>query len=395
MPWLALICMIGIGFALPNQGAAATLTVAYVELQGDSRYDQGRMDARIPGQPWGRPFAGAALGTKELRFPLATLDVRLKLRRTRLREADELEATLRMLVEEDIGLVFLDLSAPLVKRAAQAAESTGQILFNVTADGDALRGEACHYRLFHLLPSVTMRMDAMAQYLVERRWDDVLLLSGQRDQDRRLAEAFRTAAKRYGLTITRERRYVPGTDPRQREANNPDLLTRGDDFDVIFVADGDAEFAQRLPYRTRAPRPVVGSGGLIATWWHWNWQRHGAPQLNSRFEQMTGRRMTAYDWSAWIGVKAIGEAVLRTKSTAPTALARYLRSSDLVLDGFQGYRLSFRAWNGQLRSAIFLASPNWVAARAPLEGFLHPRNDLDSLGRDAAESECRLQGEQP
>ena len=100
--------------------------------------------------------------------------------------------------------------------------------------------------------------------------------------------------------------------------------------------------------------------------------------------------MTSLDWSAWMGVKALAEALIRTGETETGRLRDYLRSDELVLDGFQGYRLSFRPWNQQLRTPMFLGTPNWVAARAPLEGFLHPRMDLDSLGRDAPETDCEL-----
>ncbi|HKJ95221.1 MAG TPA: ABC transporter substrate-binding protein, partial [Gammaproteobacteria bacterium] len=356
----------------------------------DPRYDRGRMETRIPGQPWGRPFAGAREGVDESRFPLSAVDVTLQLQRTGLAAASDLEPTLRKLASEGVRLVILDLPGKLVARAAAVADDTGQLLLNTSAADDSLREQDCDRHLFHLLPTDAMRMDGLAQYLTERNWKNVLLVAGPRDQDHAVARAFRTAAKRYGLDIVDERSFVLGNDPRQRQANNLDILTRGEDFDVVFVADADGEFAQTVPYSTRAPRPVIGSAGLIPTWWHWNWRKHGAPQLNHRFERAAGRRMTAYDWSAWLAVKAITEAVLRTRSTNAMTIADYLRSDRFVLDGFQGYRLSFRAWNNQLRMAIFLATPNWVAARAPLPGFLHPQNDLDSLGKGAAESTCKL-----
>jgi ABC transporter substrate binding protein (PQQ-dependent alcohol dehydrogenase system) len=60
----------------------------------------------------------------------------------------------------------------------------------------------------------------------------------------------------------------------------------------------------------------------------------------------------------------------------------------LVLDGFKGYRLDFRPWDHQLRQPIFLTSLDWVVARAPLEGFLHETNNLDTLGLDEYETQC-------
>lgn len=370
--------------------AAETLTVAYIELEDDARYDQGRMSARIPGQPWGRPFAGAEVAAGEVRFPLSTRDVTLEFERVTVDSGEALSAELERLSSAGVGLVMLDLPGRLIPRALDASADSDTIVFNVSAPADRLRGEACHRRLFHLTASNAIRMDGLAQYLTERRWQRVLILQGPRDADERRAEAFRSAAERYGLEIADTREFTRGSDPRQRKTNNPDLLTRGTDFDAIYVADSNGEFAQTLPYRTRAPRPVMGAAGLVPVAWHWNWRNHGARQLNNRFERHAERRMTQHDWSAWIGVKAIAEAVMRGEDTATEAIAGQLRGDDLVLDGFQGYRLSFRPWNNQLRTAILLSSPNWVVARAPFEGFLHPDNDLDSLGPAERESPCEL-----
>jgi hypothetical protein len=43
-----------------------------------------------------------------------------------------------------------------------------------------------------------------------------------------------------------------------------------------------------------------------------------------------------------------------------------------------------------MRQAILLATGNAVIALAPIEGFLHQTNDLDTLGVDAPQSECRF-----
>jgi ABC transporter substrate binding protein (PQQ-dependent alcohol dehydrogenase system) len=72
---------------------------------------------------------------------------------------------------------------------------------------------------------------------------------------------------------------------------------------------------------------------------------------------------------------------------------RALRSPDLVLDGFKGPRLSFRPWDQQLRQPVFLAHGGiggGIAGVAPFDGFLHPTNNLDTLGADQKESPCKL-----
>jgi hypothetical protein len=51
--------------------------------------------------------------------------------------------------------------------------------------------------------------------------------------------------------------------------------------------------------------------------------------------------------------------------------------------------MSFRPWDGQLRQPLLLTDGHGVAATAPLEGVLHPKNNLDSLGADAPEKLCK------
>ena len=43
----------------------------------------------------------------------------------------------------------------------------------------------------------------------------------------------------------------------------------------------------------------------------------------------------------------------------------------------------------QADDRLFVGSEEWVVARAPFDGFLHATNDLDTLGVDERESECR------
>jgi ABC transporter substrate binding protein (PQQ-dependent alcohol dehydrogenase system) len=62
-----------------------------------------------------------------------------------------------------------------------------------------------------------------------------------------------------------------------------------------------------------------------------------------------------------------------------------------ALDGFKGVRLGFRPWDRQLRQPMLLSDGQGVVATAPLDGVLHPRDTLDTLGADAPERLCRAQ----
>ena len=100
--------------------------------------------------------------------------------------------------------------------------------------------------------------------------------------------------------------------------------------------------------------------------------------------------MRDIDWAAWAAVKALAEAMQRTGSTDFKTLQAHLLSDAFVLDSFKGKRSNFRPWNQQLRQPVLLGTHNWVVERAPLEGFLHAQQNLDTLGVDERESRCKF-----
>ena len=99
--------------------------------------------------------------------------------------------------------------------------------------------------------------------------------------------------------------------------------------------------------------------------------------------------MTSDDWAGWAAVKSVVEGVTRLKTVSVAEIRSYLLGNDFVLDTYKGAQGAFRAWSGQLRQPILLATHNAVIERAPIEGFLHPTNNLDTLGLDEPLSPCR------
>ncbi|MBP8885059.1 MAG: branched-chain amino acid ABC transporter substrate-binding protein, partial [Pseudomonas sp.] len=49
-------------------------------------------------------------------------------------------------------------------------------------------------------------------------------------------------------------------------------------------------------------------------------------------------------------------------------------------------------WNGELRQPIPLVHPRALVSTSPQDGFLHPSNEMDSLGYDRPEVSCDLAG---
>jgi ABC transporter substrate binding protein (PQQ-dependent alcohol dehydrogenase system) len=305
--------------------------------------------------------------------------------------ADDARAQLQRLERAGTAAAVLDLPADWLAAAAPAVKLP---LLNAGSADDTLRGAACQRHLFHTLPGERMRADALAQTLLARRWARVLLLQGPRPDDAVRAAVAQATLKRYGLKVTAVRPYKLSADPRERDLGNPALLTgaqqSGGEYDVVWVVDSDGEFARSLPYRTALPRPVVGDGGLTAQAWGPNFERFGAPQLSRRFQRKAGRPMTGHDWAAWIATKAVLQAAMeKPAAPGPAPVLAALQREGFVLDGFKGTRTSFRAWDRQLRQPLLLTDGVGIIGSAPVDGVLHPKNVLDTLGADAPESACK------
>jgi ABC transporter substrate binding protein (PQQ-dependent alcohol dehydrogenase system) len=365
------------------------IKIGYLSLQDDPRYNPDIVYARIEVAPGGNPVAGAILGIEDLKIISDASGQAFTLDHQQAPDIAGLTGILSDMVLAGENFVILDLPAEMVDKVAEAARDLPVTLVNATASEDSLRNR-CYPNLIHTVASDRMNADALTQYLRARNWTRVLVLVGSEARDLAMVDAFRAAADRLRLDIVDTRAFTLATDPANREANNTLLITGGVDYDVIYVADAQGEFARYLPYATQLPQLVVGTTGLVAAEWHWSSERYGAPQVTSRFADMAnGRRMTGLDWSTWIAAKAIVTSYAKARSDDPAKVAEYMRGPRFRLDGSKGTQLSFRSWDGQLRMPLMLATHNAVIAQAPLSGYQHQNSDLDTLGTDQPEHQCQ------
>ncbi|TAL51383.1 MAG: branched-chain amino acid ABC transporter substrate-binding protein, partial [Methylovulum sp.] len=226
--------------------------------------------------------------------------------------------------------------------------------------------------------------------LVKKRWTKWFLVVGPAPEDRLYSDAIKRSAKRFNIDIVAEKTWEHTFDARRTAQADVAVFSQvEDDYDVLVVADEQGLFGEYLDYRTWLPRPVAGTQGLTATGWHRTHEQWGAVQIQNRFKDQAGRWMEEQDYAAYLAVRAVGEAATRVGSNELPAIKDYLFSEKLALQGYKGNPLSFRAWDGQLRQPVLLAAPRSLVAVAPIEGFLHPKTELDTLGYDQPESHCQ------
>lgn len=301
-------------------------------------------------------------------------------------------AALKELAGRGARFVVVDAPGDTVAALAALPEAKRLLLLNANAPDDSLRGEACAPNLLNVGPSRAMLADALAQYLVKKRWPRWFLVTGRRPEDALYAAAIRRAAKRFGAQIVAEKSWTAESDVnRTAEAEIP-VFTQAKSHDVLIVADEVGEFGDYLPYRTAEPRPVAGTQGLVPTVWHRTHEQWGASQLQSRFKAAAKRGMTARDHNAWTAVRVVGEAAAHARTDDPDRLIAFINSPAFSLSAFRGAPLSLRAWDGQLRQPLLLAADRSVVSVSPQDGFLHPRTELDTLGFDEPETLCKKRG---
>jgi ABC transporter substrate binding protein (PQQ-dependent alcohol dehydrogenase system) len=366
---------------------AAPYKAALLVRADDPRLERARVERGYFAHPTGTAADGVNVALKEAALELDASGTSLALDVAPVANAQAARDAATKAEKSGAVALVADLPADWVLAAADAVKLP---VLNIGESADRLRGADCRPRLLSLLPSERMRADALAQWLVSRKWVNVLLLGGPGPADAQRLAVAQASLKRYGLKVVASKPFKLSADPRERELANPLLLTgpsTAGSYDVVWVVDSDGEFARTLPYRTALPRPVVGDAGLAALAWHPQFERFGAPQVSRRFAKAAGRPMSAHDWTAWLAGKALAAAAVSAPKGPAAAFAKAL--AEIELDGSKGVPMTFRPWDGQLRQPMLLTDGQGVVGTAPVDGMLHPKNTLDTLGADAPEKLCK------
>lgn len=364
--------------------ADVALDVAYLKVEVEIPPTLSNLDPI----PEDRGLAGARTALEDNRTTGRFLGQTYEMSENVVAFGDDPVAVAKALLAETPYLI-LDAPRETVLAIADLPEAADALLFNTAASQTDLRDDACRGNLLHTLPSYAMRTDALAQFFLFKRWRDLVMISGVHAADTDYADAMRASVTKFGLELSAEKTWAFDADMRRNAAQEVPLFTQElGDYDALIVADEVQDFGRYVLYNTWEARPVVGSEGLSAVTWSPVIEQWGAAQLQSRFEKQNGREMGSQDYAAWAAMRTLGEAVTRTSAGDPATLRTYILSDDFELAGFKGRPMTYRGWNGQLRQPIAIAHPRALVAQAPLEGFLHRINELDTLGVDAPESNC-------
>ena len=342
-------------------------------------------------------LAGAQLATEDDNATGRFLNQHYTLIEHLLGEGDDPVAAMNALADQGVSFIVTSLDADQLLKVADAGQARGETLINVSALDERLREQDCRANVIHVAPTRSMLADALAQYLIWKKWDKWVLLKGSHEKDGLFADALRHAATRFGAKIVEEREFKDTGGARRTDSGVTEIqrqmpvVTQGlPAHDVLVAADESEVFAGYLPFRTWDARPVAGSAGLVPVTWNAAFDQWGAVQLQNRFNKTFQRQMTSLDIQAWTAVRMIGEAGARTASADSGKMLAYIKGPDFSVAAFKGQKLTLRDWNLQLRQPILLFDGRNTVSVSPQEGFLHQVSALDTIGLDRPETKCKF-----
>jgi ABC transporter substrate binding protein (PQQ-dependent alcohol dehydrogenase system) len=383
------------GEAPPSSAiATTTIPIGYLKQEVKRPIPLSRLNV----EPGDLGIAGASIALKDNNTTGRFTKQQFTLEVERVPAGGDPVQALTKLVESGHHFVLVDAPADVLLRLSDAVKDKDVLLFNISATDVNLRQEDCRANVLHTAPDRAMLADALAQYLVWKKWPRWLVAKGVFPEDLAYLDALRRAAKRFGGTIVEEREYqeTPGarrsdTGHQQIQQQMPVFTQGAPSYDVVIVADEKEVFGPYLPFRTWDPRPVAGTAGLRAMSWHPAHEQWGATQMQNRFQRFAKRFMLPLDYQAWLAVRAVGEGASRAGSGDFAPVNTHIRGAQFDLAAFKGQKVTFRSWDGQLRQPILVAGPELPVSTSPQEGFLHEHAEVDTLGIDQPESTCKFQ----
>lgn len=389
----------GVQVVLPQSPPMTPVPIGYIR----EVLDQPRPASRMDVEPSDAGVAGAKMALDEdnaggqFTGDLYTLDAKT------VASPDDAVDALQKFYESGHHFIVVDASADTLLKLSDWAKGKDILLFNVSATDVSLRQENCRANIMHVAPDRYMLADALAQYLVSKKWTDWLVVYGSTPGDLAYVEAIRRAAGRFGANIVDQREYKDesggrrddvGVIPPGKQASSDASFAADPEYQVIVVADEDQLFGPYMPYRGGGkPRPVAGTTGLVATSWSPSHEKWGATQANNHFQKDFKRLMLPIDYQAYVAARTVGEAVTRNHGADFATIAAFVHGDELQLAPFKGIKQQYRPWDGQFRQPLLIATDKVPVSLSPQRGFPHASHaeiEVDTLGIDQPESTCKM-----
>ena len=229
--------------------------------------------------------------------------------------------------------IIADLEPADLLAVADLPEAKDAVIMNIRSSATALRQEDCRINVFHVIPDYAMRADALAQYLIWKKWPRwfVIRRDTPEDQDYLARSSAPPPASAARWSSDKVYDLPPGarnldSGHQQIQAQIPMETEEAPDHDVVWVINSDDDFGDYLMYRTYLPRPVVGTQGLQAMSWDKSYTESGAMHFQNAIPRLAKRPPVERDYTAWLGFRALADSAMKSGKTSPAEVKAYMLS---------------------------------------------------------------------
>ena len=164
---LTLLLLLGVGGSFDAAAAGAAQRTFPIVYVSEAYPGPGIMPSLLETHPADEGLAGAREGTEEINTTGRFLGWNFKLYVEILPAGADIAAQARRLFSRGPLVIVADLRADDLLKLADAPAARGSLIIDMRTSDDDLRQRDCRSGVFHVLPNQAMRVDALAQFLVE------------------------------------------------------------------------------------------------------------------------------------------------------------------------------------------------------------------------------------
>ena len=198
--------------------------IAFLDIKEDMRYLKWGIhpvDIRSKLNKEKRPIRGAFLAIEESKRFTRLTKTNFSLKHITKENYEDAINFLKSKNIKKYDAILLDLNIQNLKNFKSVLKnSPNTIFFNTSDPNNEIRKNICLNNFFNTYPSNAMYTDSIAQYLVKKKAQKSLLLTGPLIEDEKMSSSFKESARKFGIKIYEEKFFVNNNDPRVRDKNN-------------------------------------------------------------------------------------------------------------------------------------------------------------------------------
>ena len=144
---------------------------------------------------------GARLGLKEINQAGNFVGNSFELKEAILPADGDIVAKAKEIFKDGPTFIIADLESADLLAVADLPEAKNSVIMNIRSSATALRQEQCRINVFHVIPDYAMRADALAQYLIWKKWPRWFVMRRDTPQDKDYVAQVKRSAARFGVTL--------------------------------------------------------------------------------------------------------------------------------------------------------------------------------------------------